>query len=103
MTITHTLEEYEHDGRLYDLELKVEFTASKYHPGDYFNPPEGGEIEDTNVTVTKANDEDGDPVTDPALIAAIQKRINGEPLPDAIMDACLDYEPADDRADRGDY
>ena len=31
------------------LEYEITYTISKYYPGNYYNPPEGGDIEITSI------------------------------------------------------
>ena len=49
---------YEHETREGEIvELEITYTISKYYPGNYFFPPEGGDIEIISI---KENDNEVD-------------------------------------------
>lgn len=90
MEAIHVIEEFEHGDAYYAVTVSIDFDASKYWPGDYWNPPEGGEIEINSVEVTGIADDNGDVDSATALLvetAFLAKQKDGR-FDDEFLEAC---------------
>ena len=48
---------FEIDGR--EIKVSIDFSLTPYHPATYFEPAEGGEVEDTQVIIEEVLDAEG--------------------------------------------
>jgi hypothetical protein len=110
MTTTYIVEQVT-DGYVRTATFEIEFTTSPYDPGNTCGPPEncyppeGGEIEDRDVTLVKLEDENGNAVelTDELcknLVAWVEANRDAE-----LDEACYEYanRNGDDEYDGPDY
>ena len=98
MTATTTITEFIYAGFEFQLDVEFDYTVSRYYPGDWLNPPEGGEVEITSARVTDVRCEPGRAILSvfgPDVIRAFDKRFKAGLWDDEFIELAVQIPPAE--------